>query len=70
MTARENSATERLRLGLCMDCKHMRRVVSERGSTFYMCQRGLREPGFLKYPRLPVLECRGYEEVICRNKLH
>lgn len=40
----------------------MRVIRSGRGSVFLMCERGLRkEPGFLKYPRLPVLTCRGHE---------
>jgi len=63
MTQEENGTTERIRVGLCADCKHMRRLVSERGSTFYMCQLGLSQPEFPKYPRLPVLHCEGYERV-------
>lgn len=40
----------------------MRVVRSGRGSVFAMCERGLRkEPGFVKYPRLPVLRCGGFE---------
>lgn len=28
-----------------------------------MCERGLRkEPGFAKYPRLPVLRCGGFQQ--------
>jgi hypothetical protein len=27
-----------------------------------MCELSKSDPGFPKYPRLPVLECRGYEE--------
>src|SRR5262249_14138390 len=69
MAARKNSTTETLRVGLCINCKHMRRLLSERGSTFYMCERGLREPSFAKYPRLPVEECRGYEELIREGTL-
>jgi len=26
-----------------------------------MCERSLSDPSFPRYPRLPVLECRGYE---------
>ncbi|MDQ8043807.1 MAG: hypothetical protein AAGC46_03955 [Solirubrobacteraceae bacterium] len=48
--------------GLCAGCAHVRVVRSGRGSVFWMCERGLRrEPGYLKYPRLPVVACRGYE---------
>lgn len=48
--------------GLCLGCTQLRVIRSGRGSVFAMCERGLRkEPGFAKYPRLPVLACRGYE---------
>jgi len=47
--------------GLCATCKHVRRIKSDRGSVFYMCQLSQTDPSFAKYPRLPVLECRGYK---------
>jgi hypothetical protein len=47
--------------GLCADCRHARRVESARGSRFFLCGRAVSDPSFLKYPRLPVLACRGYE---------
>jgi hypothetical protein len=59
--ADDNVESDRMRIGLCADCRHMRRMQSERGSTFYLCERGLSEPGFVKYPRLPVLACSGFE---------
>ena len=63
MTEEENVESERVRVGLCADCQHMRRVESGRGSMFYLCQRGLKgKPGFVKYPRLPVVKCGGYEK--------
>lgn len=40
----------------------MQIMKSDRGSTFYMCQRSVTDPAFSKYPRLPVLRCVGYEE--------
>jgi len=46
--------------GLCQACRHSRRVQGAR-STFWMCERALEDPTFARYPRLPVLECRGYE---------
>ena len=49
------------RIGLCATCQFMRRVHSDRGSTFYFCERSVTEPSFPKYPRLPVMRCRGYE---------
>jgi len=45
------------RAGLCALCRHVRRVVSAKGSTFYQC----REPSLPKYPRLPVVRCPGFE---------
>jgi hypothetical protein len=47
--------------GLCADCLHARRVESARGSRFFLCGRAASDPFFPKYPRLPVLACRGYE---------
>jgi hypothetical protein len=50
------------RVGLCAHCKHVRRITSDRGSRFYLCRRSATDPSFPKYPRLPVVQCRGYEE--------
>ena len=49
------------RVGLCETCKFMRRIESDRGSIFYMCQLSLTDASFPKYPRLPVLKCAGYK---------
>lgn len=49
------------RIGLCADCQFVRRMESDRGSVFYMCQRSATDPSFPKYPRLPVLQCAGFE---------
>jgi hypothetical protein len=54
--------SERLRVGLCADCRYIKKIESARGSTFYLCQRSATDSTFPKYPRLPVLQCRGYEE--------
>jgi hypothetical protein len=48
--------------GLCDTCKHQRIVKNTRGSRFSLCERSKTEPEFPRYPRLPVLECRGYEK--------
>jgi len=53
---------ERNHVGLCADCRFMRRVKSDRGSIFYMCELSTTDVSFPKYPRLPVLQCRGYEK--------
>jgi hypothetical protein len=50
------------RAGLCADCKHARRVESNRGSAFLFCELSRSDPRFVKYPRLPVLSCPGYEK--------
>jgi hypothetical protein len=52
------------RVGLCLECRHMRLIRSDRGSTFFLCGRSATEPEFPKYPRLPVLRCSGYEKRI------
>lgn len=49
-----------MQTGLCGHCIHMREVKSDRGSTFYRCSLSDVDPGFPKYPRLPVLQCPGY----------
>jgi hypothetical protein len=56
------SATHQKRAGLCADCIHSRRIESDRGSIFFLCQLALINPQFQKYPRLPVLSCPGYEK--------
>lgn len=47
--------------GLCAACRHQQLVRNTRGSTFSLCRRSKTDPSFPRYPRLPVLECRGYE---------
>jgi hypothetical protein len=37
-------------------------VVETPRSVFWMCALAARDPRFDKYPRLPVLECAGFEE--------
>jgi hypothetical protein len=58
----EAERSEPLRIGLCADCRYMKKIESARGAIFYFCQRSTLEPEFPKYPRLPVLQCRGYEK--------
>jgi hypothetical protein len=50
------------RVGLCAECRWSRRVVSGKGSVFWMCERSKVDPRFRKYPALPVLACAGFEE--------
>ena len=46
--------------GLCNDCQHCRRIESDKGSKFLLCQLSKVDPSFAKYPRLPVMRCAGY----------
>ena len=52
----------RQRIGLCETCRHVRLIRSNRGSVFYQCDLSFTDSHFKKYPRLPVLNCRGYEQ--------
>jgi hypothetical protein len=47
--------------GLCASCTHVRRITSDRGSVFYLCELSKTDVRFPKYPRLPVVNCPGYE---------
>ena len=56
------SSSRRSSTGLCASCRHQRIVKNTRGSVFSMCERSKTDDRFPKYPRLPVLECVGYED--------
>ena len=47
-------------VGLCATCRHGRPVDTPR-SRFWLCARSATDPRFVRYPRLPMLECPGYE---------
>ena len=49
-----------MQAGLCAACKHSREVPAAK-STYVMCEVSRTDPTFPRYPRLPVLRCRGYE---------
>jgi hypothetical protein len=59
--AAEVTRTAPMRFGLCDDCRHQRLVRSGRGSLFTMCLLARTDPTFPKYPRVPVVECDGFE---------
>jgi len=46
--------------GLCERCRAARLVRTPR-SVFWLCERSREDPRFERYPRLPVLECPGFE---------
>jgi hypothetical protein len=47
--------------GLCETCRNVRRIHSDRGSIFYLCELSFTDARFKKYPALPVLECSGFQ---------
>ncbi|HEY6866676.1 MAG TPA: hypothetical protein VI792_05425 [Candidatus Eisenbacteria bacterium] len=47
-------------VGLCASCRHARTVDTPR-SRFWLCGLAATDSRFAKYPRLPVMECAGYE---------
>ena len=59
--AAEATRTAPMRFGLCDECRHQRLVQSGRGSMFTMCLLARTDPTFPKYPRVPVVECSGFD---------
>ncbi|MBM4254874.1 MAG: hypothetical protein FJ147_03145 [Deltaproteobacteria bacterium] len=53
--------SDRQKVGLCVDCQHTKVIVSGKGSQFFLCQRAETDSCYSKYPRLPMLQCSGYE---------
>jgi hypothetical protein len=49
--------------GLCGACRQAHVIRNDRGSRFLRCLRSETDPGFARYPLLPVLSCRGYDPV-------
>lgn len=50
------------RAGLCESCFHQRVVRNTRGSRFSLCERAKTDSSYPKYPRVPVLECTGFQK--------
>jgi hypothetical protein len=55
-----------VQVGLCASCKHSRKVPAAR-TVFWMCELSRTDRSFPRYPRLPILQCRGYEPGIPRE---
>lgn len=49
-----------VRPGLCAKCRNAR-VVASRSSVFLRCALADVDPAFPRYPRLPVIECSGFD---------
>jgi hypothetical protein len=60
MCSRADNDAEHDLAGLCADCSHSQRILSQRGVVFFLCGLSFRDPRFAKYPRLPVLRCPGF----------
>jgi len=56
-----DSQDERESVGLCSACVNVRRVTSDRGSVFYLCELSKTDARFPRYPRLPVVSCVGFQ---------
>jgi len=62
MTLDPDARALRARVGRCSDCRYVRRIVSARGSEFWLCRRSEHEPArYPRYPRHPVVDCAGWE---------
>ena len=48
--------------GLCPRCRHVRRIVSGRGSLFLMCRLSAEDRRFAKYPPQPISSCPAFEQ--------
>jgi hypothetical protein len=57
-----DAMSARDRVGLCSDCRYTKAIVSGKGSQFFICLRAEADPDYSKYPRLPMLQCSGYEQ--------
>jgi hypothetical protein len=51
-------------VGLCACCRHGQAQQSAGGSRFWRCLRATREPGYLKYPPLPMRRCPGFDDSV------
>jgi hypothetical protein len=48
--------------GLCASCQHISLKPTSRGRRFWRCRLADQAPGFARYPALPVIHCKGYEQ--------
>ena len=47
--------------GLCRDCRHARINETRRGTAYLRCARASWDDRLVRYPRLPVSECAGFQ---------
>jgi len=46
---------------LCEFCRHLKEVVTGKGSRFLLCQKSVSDDRFAKYPPQPVVQCTGFD---------
>lgn len=46
---------------LCERCRHVRVIVTPRGSRFLLCRLSQVNPAYPRYPAQPVYHCQGYD---------
>jgi hypothetical protein len=56
--------------GLCQRCVHPRLNVTRRGTAYLRCLRAEWDDRLLRYPRLPVQDCVGFEPVDPASPTH
>lgn len=47
--------------GLCLTCRHARLNQTRRGTAYLRCGRSAWDERLVRYPRLPVRDCPGFE---------
>jgi propionyl-CoA synthetase len=47
--------------GLCEGCSHAKLNQTRRGTAYLRCTRAEWDTALVRYPRLPVAECAGFE---------
>jgi hypothetical protein len=47
--------------GICRGCRHAKLNGTRRGTVYLRCLRATWDARLTRYPRLPVLECPGFE---------
>lgn len=47
--------------GLCLTCRHAKLNETRRGTAYLRCGRSAWDDRLVRYPRLPVRECAGFE---------
>lgn len=62
MSDDESQMTSRRRdeVGLCIECRHARRLVNAKGNEFFRCEKAREDDSLMAYPPLPVSACHAF----------